>query len=385
LVPGRQSAILATVLETIPRLAWLIAVTTLSIGCDPGAGPIPTDDDDSAEPAGLPQVASMEVLREPAGRVSWGHATEQIAFDRMSEDEVYDVFVMDDDGGAERCITCDEALLPRTHKGNPDWHPVGDTLAIMVEKVDHPAGTSALSTPGLGLYNDLWLVAADGSAAWPLTELATDGVPTGVLHPHFSHDGERLLWAERVGTGGLWGEWAIKVAQLRWEGGTPTLVDEVSYQPGEQHEFVETHGWSPDDRRVVFTGNLDEGQSVWGTDLYWLELETGALQRLTDTPEAWDELASVTPDGGTIVWNSGQGDTSGDDGGPPTTEYWIMRSDGSQQQRLTYFNDPASEHYTGERIVVADSEFGPDGERLVAYVIADGDRYTGRLLLMELQ
>jgi len=51
-----------------------------------------------------------------------------------------------------------------------------------------------------------------------------------------------------------------------------------------------------------------------------------------------------------------------------------MNADGSGKTRLTYFNEPGHTEYTGERIVAADSSWGPDGTKLAALLIVlDGD------------
>jgi hypothetical protein len=49
------------------------------------------------------------------------------------------------------------------------------------------------------------------------------------------------------------------------------------------------------------------------------------------------------------------------------TDFWIMKSDGTGQRRLTFFNEKGHRDYAGDTVVVADSSWGPDGTQFVGY------------------
>jgi len=49
-----------------------------------------------------------------------------------------------------------------------------------------------LASPGSGFRNDLWIMNAAATSFWELTSV--DPLVGGVLHPHFSHRGDQLLW-----------------------------------------------------------------------------------------------------------------------------------------------------------------------------------------------
>ena len=83
---------------------------------------------------------------------------------------------------------------PERHNGTAEWHPSGDYIVFTPEKPDH-FGDSLFAEPGLGVYNDLWLMSADGSQFWQVTDGPKDA-NHGALHPHFSEDGTRLSWSE---------------------------------------------------------------------------------------------------------------------------------------------------------------------------------------------
>jgi len=75
---------------------------------------------------------------------------------------------------------------------------------------------------------------------------------------------------------GVNGQWALKVADFSVSGGAPSLSNVRTYQPGEQQEFYESHGFTPDDRKILFSGNLQAGQSLTGIDVYTYDLQTAS-------------------------------------------------------------------------------------------------------------
>ena len=346
---------------------------------------------DAAPEATLPPATSargavtrLTVLDPNGGRVSWTSARDLIAYDKHERNRPYEVHLMRPDGSEKRCLTCGKPSAPAGHKGNPTWHPSGDYLVFQAEKARHPGG-SALAAPGRGLHNDLWAMTADGDRYFQLTDLAAGG---GVLHPHFSPDGARLLWAERIGPsrtrGDVIGEWAIKLADFVVSGGPPRLQNVRTYQPGGP-VFYETHSFSPDGNTVLYSANQETGQTLFGIDIYALDLRTEAVRRLTPTIDEWDEHAQLSPDGRHVVWMSSiacrcKATRSKD----LKTEFWIMKPDGSGQAQLTFFNEPRHPHAALSRgkKVAADSAWSPDGKRLVAYVITGIDE--GPIVMLEL-
>jgi len=333
-------------------------------------------------------VKSIKIVKENGGRVDWSPKGDLIAFDKR-EYRYYNVYTMYPDGSNEICLTCGKAELPGKHVGNPAWHPSGEWIVFQVEKENH-YGSSGWSMPGIGLNSDLWIMSSDGNNFYQLTFLKTkqhwwDKTPTtGVLHPHFSHDGSKLFWVERLGPGGLWGEWALKVADFKIENGVPKLENVKMFQPREQKLFYESHGFTKDDDKIIFSGNLELNQHETGLDIYMMDLETKKLTRLTDTYDEWDEHAQISPDGNKIVWMSNKGyDFDPNKPEDVVSDYWIMNVDGSNKRQLTYFNKPGYPEYTGERITAADSSWSPDGSKLAALLILNGEDQSGRIIVIE--
>jgi len=254
------------------------------------------------------------------------------------------------------------------------------------EKPESPSENKEWGVPGTGFNCDLWVVSR-GGVFHRLTDYPLQRPYRAVIHPTFSHDGTKLLWAERIGPGeSFGGEWVLKIADFSTVEGRARLVDAKTLTPGNGPCFYESHDFSPDDRYILFSGNLLKGQPATGLDIYEMELSTGRITRLTATKDDWDEHAHYSPDGSRIIWMSSTGLSIqwGDTRGHSwrkflKTELWIMKRDGTNQTQLTFFNTPGHPHnklLNGNRFVVSDSAWSPDGRRiaaLVAYETPNGD------------
>jgi len=203
---------------------------------------------------------------------------------------------------------------------------------------------------------------------WQVTQV--EPKQGGVLHPHFSHDGNRLFWSERVSSKGAgWGTWVLKVADVRFEDDGPRVRSIETLKPADRDAWYEAHGFSPDDDSVIFTGNLEPDQKEMYCDIYRLNLSSRTLERLTRTLDQWDEHAHYTPGGRHILWMSSSGVGSPSSPWKVRTDYWVMNSDGSKKRRLTYFNEKGHRHEIPGGAIAADSAWSPDGKRLAAYLI----------------
>lgn len=213
---------------------------------------------------------------------------------------------------------------------------------------------------------------------------AQDSSIRAVIHPQFSYDGKKLFWAERVKYGKSFsGGWVLKIADFVVDNKAIRLEDIKTYTPGEWSCFYESHAFSKDNKKVLFSGNLKAEQTSVGLDIYELNLETQQLKRLIHSDSDWDEHAHYSPDGTKIAWMSSTDldikwgdDISGHKWGRYLkTELWIMDVDGSNKQRLTFFNSPGHQEYMGgARCIVSDSAWSPDGTRLAALVAHETPR-----------
>lgn len=319
------------------------------------------------------RVTSSHLTLSGAARVSWGSHNNLLAFDRVSANGFYDVYTSQPDGSGVSCLTCNAPNLPPYNKGNPEWHPSNAFLAIQVQQSS--AFDQNTASPGVGVKNDLYIADASGKNYWPVTQNAP-----GVLHPRFSHDGNRLLWVQRT-SAPLSNAWNLMLADFSIVNNAPQITNIQSLPPCQQNVFCETGGFSADDSAVFFTGALD-GQGMDGIDIYSYNLSTRALVNLTNSPANWDEFPTSVPGVAKIVWTSGSNTIDGLE-----TEYWMMNDDGSNRIQLTYFNDARSSNWYLGPVSVAKFSWSPDASSLAAYLIPYGSSLgqSGNLYTLQLE
>jgi len=327
----------------------------------------------------VPQVKKMTVIKHQGKSVDWSAKKNLIVSAKAGLDRYYDVIVFKPDGSGEKCLTCKKTEIPQKHLGNPAWHPSGEYIVFTAEKAEVPdvKEYDDYARPGRGMNNDLYLMNADGTEFWLLQSVKfalEDGVE-GIIHPQFSHNGKMLLWTERLGPSEQpalgWGEWALKLADFQMTGDGPKLSNIRTLQPGDQRQFYESHGFSPDDTKIMYAASAEKGQKATGMDIYEYTIETAELKRITRTMIDWDEHAHWSPDGKYIAWMSSVGFKI-DYPDQKTwydylkSELWMMHADGSDQTRLTYFNTPGYPEYKdGARVIIGDTSWSPDGKQMV--------------------
>ncbi len=336
-------------------------------------------------------VRSIQSVKPGGGRLDWSVQGETLAFDKRSERGYYAIYTMLPDGTGESCLTCPLYEFRKLHAFDPVWAPSGEYIVFTVQRNAKKLGLTAgaMTTPDRGIRSDLWIIDRTGKYYFQLTQGQQTGL--AVMAPRFSHEGGQLLWSERVATqGGRWGQWILRVGQINIDAAVPRLKKVKDYRPAETRGFVEGHGFSPDDRRILIAGNLEPGQSEAGMDLYLFELATGQRQRLTTTLGEWDQLAEFAPTGEHIAFTSNRNLPRAmprQSSVPPSArtvprELWLMAPDGSGQQRLTFFNHPAQGDAAGN-VVVADLSWSPDGDRIALQVVNLADD-TEAIYIVEL-
>ena len=297
----------------------------------------------TSPPAPLAKITTIE---PHGGRVSWLGSKNLLAFDETGSDGFDDVFTANLDGSNKVCLTCSKKSLPQKHNGNPDWDPNGDYLAFQSEdpglKLKGQVLGEFMASPGVGINNNIWIMAADGSHFWQITHVAAMG---GARDAHFSPDGRKLVWAEIIAGGGI-GQWVIKLADFGIYKGQPAVSNLTTLSPLSQ-QWYQPSGMPPDQTRILFAG-LAQGKGLFDSEIYTYNTLSKATVRLTENNE-WDEYAQFSPDGQWIAWTSSSGinqthsaSQSNMETQAVKTDAWIMRADGSGKQRLTRFNDPAA-------------------------------------------
>jgi Tol biopolymer transport system component len=343
------------------------------------------------------QIHSIETIIHDARNPKWSPDGTKIAFMRLVGDSAgtgsYEVYLANPDGSGEIGISeiCPD-LTPGKHKGASSWHPSGRWILLIVEKDDYlfsdRPDVRALATVGIGLNTDMWLLAADGSKAWRLTDVPTkmeedDTTPfTGILHPQFNHSGDRILYTftESPGTD-VFGDWEIRIAEFTAPPqATVNHAAAQVYEPGDKHHWYETHSWSPDDSTIYFSFSPNVQQDDLTTDIGTLNLSNDAYENLTDSWQvegepwdgnsAWDEHAYISKDGSKVLFISSNGFPMPLDDESLRkkwrdwliTEMWWMGPMGENQERLSYFNDPTAPEFigSGQKVVCSGPNWNPE-------------------------
>lgn len=366
-------------------LAGILILIVFSIGCQSDTH---TDVNAPAKKAGeiriqrtaeqQSPVKSIRTIEENGGRVDWSPKGDLIAFDRKGEDGYYDIWIMNTDGSQQKCLTCNNPDLPM-HNGNPTWYASGEYIAF--QGVDPCLRCRILERwtrhPGGGINNNLWIVNKEGTRFWQVTKVKDR---MGVLHPHFSYDGKKILWAEKVNNEPkAWGDWVMKIADFSIQNNEPVISNIITVKP-DNLQFFETHGFSPDNSKITFSAfypaksrRTYNGECT-SLDEYIYDLNTEKLSRLTNDTSEWDEFLQFSPDGKKLIWMSSRDipqerDKNGDIiGGKLKADYWIMDADGSNKRQLTHFNTPGYPEYTPSGKAPADYSWSPDGKKIVAKV-----------------
>jgi hypothetical protein len=298
-------------------------------------------------------IQSVTAWKQDASPVGWSAALNRIIYSSRGANGLFNAYSAGPDGSDPQCLTCAIPTFPvvgaATNRGVSDVSPDGRYMLVTVERGNHGGRIGAAWTqPGKGGANDVWLYTTDGAHAWPLTNITAAGQQAiGTIWPRFDRTGNEIVWASMYSPALLnLGYWQLKVANIVWTGGVPSLANVRAIQPP-GNAFYEPYGFSPDDSHILFASNA--GTPFWyDTQIDSVATGGSGLTRLTQpatgAPLRYNEFAFYTP-ADAIIYGSTLDATSGG------LDYWIMNPDGTDQRRLTYFNSPWNTEYLGYSIV----------------------------------
>jgi hypothetical protein len=349
----------------------------------------PSESNDADATVANPELAysSLSVFDTNVEPAAWDSATYRVVYNRRGADHLWDAYTANADGTDEQCVTC---ALPdllgagtATNRGASDITPDGKWLLVAVEKGRHPGAIGdSITDPGRGVYNDLWLVRSDGSAAYPLTGLPT-AANVAVIWPRFDRTGTSIVWSQMyagVDLGHLLGQWQLKVGDLDLTGFTPALVNVRTFSP-EAGRFYEPYGFGPDNDTIIFASDIGMA-SAFESKIWTTNRELSTLQRLAPIDATgpfadYDEFAFFIPGADRILFaRTYQATSAGMD-------WWTMRSDGSDVRRVTYLDEPWTVESTGYSLL-GGLAFDPrDSHRVFVGRTTDGvasNEYEGLMI-----
>jgi hypothetical protein len=228
-----------------------------------------------------------------------------VYFDRVTLEDPFhmEIFRVHIDGTREQCLTC-EHRLPAVI-GQPLAHPGGRHL--LFQGLTHTAPLKAKSPyyhPSWGFNNDFYVLDLDsGATALVLdcSELLGEGFGNACLHPQFSPDGSKLLFAsrQRHGVVNPWQWWTPMVADFDAETLRVSRANEIF--PRRREAFYETHQILADGSFVYSFG---PGAYPQGT--YRFTRGKKRIPIYASTVGDWVEHAHVFSDG-RVVLNTSRG------------------------------------------------------------------------------
>jgi hypothetical protein len=170
--------------------------------------------------------------------------------------------------------------------------------------------------------------------------------------PAVSRHGMRIAW-----THGL--QDRISTAEIIYEQGKPQLANkrqvlQVSDFPegGRPHRWIETQNFvPPHDTQLTVTAYELNGSA--NSEVFLLDLKSGALKNLSRSPEYYEEVEGIFPDGKhTLVERAVHHGNHW-----PLIDAWKLALDGSgKAERLTFFTK-FKDYKAGEPVVNGDGKF----------------------------
>jgi hypothetical protein len=327
--------------------------------------------------------------------VDWSAQNNRLLIDRPGTSRFYSVFTMTPEGFRLQNMVLNKPGGVLRHSGDANWHPSGKYFIFTSQQ--EGVSDFSHSVPRVGWHCDIWLANREGTSFWRLTHFASKrNAPKGATNPMFSPDGNKVFWAGNTGkisrSGSPWKQKALYMGDFAFENDEPKLTNIREFQPGENQDFYEAYGFSPDGRRVIFAGNVISGNPWYDLDICAMDKQ-GRMLQLTDSPRVWDRFATYSPDGKKIIWSSSGSivirylGTNGEKWQRYLqTELWIMDANGHQAKQLTFFNTKGNAQYADNRVFFGDTAFSPDGKYIAAVMYEQAKNFEpeSRIILLKL-
>ena len=391
----------------------ILFITALTLG---GCGSGSSGTADTGTPFSynldVPGVGNVTytVLAENGGRVSWYRGVaanhDRIAYDAKSRtwgaDSRTDVYIMNPDGSGNECITCamtefealyQDILTQRQNNGDtrlgfwlgqPEWHPDGVHLIIQVENLNSLHLIQNFMS--FGVDNDLWILNIETRTASPIW---TTSLPrNAALHPRFSDDGSKLIFAQRVLTNlaNVWDGWGIIAADFDIDQPPANMISNATLIAPDGRGFYETTGFigsSNLEFSYSFTAFENNDVLPYVAEGRVTDVNGSFSQSVVDFADAWDEKPRYSPSASYLAVMSSAFDAAWMpmDGAATLQTDLYLGTAGGMFDRFTFFND--LDRYT-TRVLVTDHEWNQAGNKLVVQAVPNAIGADAEVWLVEL-
>lgn len=271
------------------------------------------------------------------------------------------------------CITCTkhrDGPSPGKFKMQVQWHPSGDwiIMAAEQEKFDRPWYATDQLVEGwlqCGIWVDMFAVSPDGSKWQKLVDYGPKVKADGFTGPAFTPDGKHGVWAQIV-DGNVFkysfGKWELIMADFEEVDGVPRFTNFRNITPADTF-WVEPGNFHPNGRELLLSADtgFPDHSKVQGQDQYILDVFSGEITNLTNTPVIWDEHGLFSPDGKKIIFMSSIPYPDNSTIWNIKTEFMMMDKDGSNLQRVTHYFDKNAPEYHEKNGIAAVAFFNPEG------------------------
>ena len=221
-------------------------------------------------------------------------------------------------------------------------------LAVEMDNFTPPL----LSTPQLilgwiesGIWCNIWMTRPDGSQWFQLSNFGQQQTADGFTGVAFTPDGTQGVWAQIVNGDVfqyLFGKWQLILADFQVDTqGVPGFSNLRDITPAGAN-WVEPGNFAPDGVSLLITSDIGMSDPQ-GMDQFILNIKTGDVVNLTNSPTIWDEHGVFSPDGRRILFMSSypyRNVPYSDTLLFLETEFMLMDRDGKNLIQLTHFNVP---------------------------------------------
>jgi hypothetical protein len=343
--------------------------------------PVPVSWSDQIEPAC--QVKSVRKSPTTYEEVARSPASDRLEVILPDAKGFYQIHTVHAGNNDLQCLTCTARPNgPRVDRNKTmvTSHPSGQWLVVGVEEDRHDNDWIPRSWQRgflqSGIWLNIWITTPTGDRWYQVTDFKkSNGPSNGFVGTPFTPDGKKAAWAEIVDGNmfaNTFGIWKLYVADFEVSpDGTPSFTNKRDITP-KGAKWVEPGNFAPDGRHLLLSADIGM-RSAQEQDQFSLDIVTGEIRNLTNSPMVWDEHGLYSPNGKKICFMSSHPYRAKRDSYKVTslkTEFMLMDADGGHLQQLTHFNVPGYPESQSGGTVAAVGEFVGDGSEIFTTVMA---------------